>query len=543
MNTDLLQAVATRSFTPSARDCDRLVALFLQEQIDLPTLTRTLLRAQGAALAAVQRAMRGAQTGPRRELAQLLGRLAKETSDGQSLLGAMLSDADRKVARAAVIALGKFPRLDGKLERSLIDLWSAWPDAADRRALAETLGKTGGPSALALLEKADLAEHAVLNDAIAQAKRRLTRTQARELETADTERFFTEVPLPAPWPIGLRVRMGLQKHLSDELSQLGMVPTAFQPATQTEPLGCLFATWRDPLAVIYRLRTFVDFGFYIPLLDLHPDEKTAPARLAQALGQKDVQNLLRTLTRGSLRCRFEFGGLASRRDFVRRVAQALSEHAPWLLDDPKACPWQVLPRFSQHRITGLLLCPKPIADPRFAYRQDLVPAASHPTLAAALVKTLQPQPGDVLWDPFVGSGAELCEAHLRCPSARLLGSDIDDQALDATRRNARAVGASVELVRADALSFWPAGVSCVLTNPPMGRRVCRGEVVSLLERFADHVSRRLAAGGRFCWLNPVPRRLGEILGRHGLRKQTTTSVDMNGFWAELELWKKDSLGW
>ncbi|MFY0536671.1 TRM11 family SAM-dependent methyltransferase [Nannocystis pusilla] len=116
------------------------------------------------------------------------------------------------------------------------------------------------------------------------------------------------------------------------------------------------------------------------------------------------------------------------------------------------------------------------ADPRFSYRSGDVPAASHPTIAAALARLAEVRQDDVVWDPFVGSGLELCERGLLGPAASLLGTDLDPRALAVAAANLRNAGLRAELTQADATTHRPAGVTLIVTNPPMGRRVHRGDV-------------------------------------------------------------------
>jgi 23S rRNA G2445 N2-methylase RlmL len=180
-----------------------------------------------------------------------------------------------------------------------------------------------------------------------------------------------------------------------------------------------------------------------------------------------------------------------------------------------------------------------VGDPRFSYRQGDVPAASHPTIAAALARLAGAGPNDVVWDPFVGSGLELCERSLLGPSRRLLGTDLDVAALDVARENLRAAGArSFELVRADALAFRPAErPSVILTNPPMGRRVHRSaDLGALLERFVAHAAAVLAPDrGRLVWITPMPDRTGAAARRAGLSPQFERDVDMGGFRARMQV--------
>ena len=80
---------------------------------------------------------------------------------------------------------------------------------------------------------------------------------------------------------------------------------------------------------------------------------------------------------------------------------------------------------------------------------------------------------DVVWDPFVGAGAELVERALLGRYDEMIGTDTDADALAAAKANLKAAKvARVQLTRSDARKFLPRKpVTLVLTNPPMGRRV------------------------------------------------------------------------
>src|SRR6185312_7735419 len=137
-----------------------------------------------------------------------------------------------------------------------------------------------------------------------------------------------------------------------------------------------------------------------------------------------------------------------------------------------------------------------VADPRFAYRKGDVPAASHPTIAAALVRVAGVRDDDVVWDPFVGSGTELCERALAGPYRVLSGSDLDPAALAVARANLLAAGVpEPSLFEGDATRATPPGPAptLIVTNPPLGRRVQRTALLApMLERFLAHAARVLA---------------------------------------------------
>jgi 23S rRNA G2445 N2-methylase RlmL len=187
------------------------------------------------------------------------------------------------------------------------------------------------------------------------------------------------------------------------------------------------------------------------------------------------------------------------------------------------------------------ITPSALSDPRFEWRRGDVPAASHPTIAAALARVAGVEPADIVWDPFVGSGAELAERARLGPYRSLIGSDLDPRALGVARSNLDSVQVRARLEQADALLHSPQGVTLVITNPPMGRRASRERgLAGDLDRFVTHVAFVLRAGGRLVWIAPWPRRTRVVAERAGLRLDWSQVVDMGGFAAEMQRWTKPS---
>ena len=69
------------------------------------------------------------------------------------------------------------------------------------------------------------------------------------------------------------------------------------------------------------------------------------------------------------------------------------------------------------------------------YKEVHLPASLKPTVAAAMVRLTRPTPEDVFLDPMCGSGTILIERALAGRYAQLLGGDLDEEALEATRAN------------------------------------------------------------------------------------------------------------
>jgi predicted RNA methylase len=243
-------------------------------------------------------------------------------------------------------------------------------------------------------------------------------------------------------------------------------------------------------------------------------------------------------TEGPIRYRVAWAKGGKRRAVVWRVAENVASRSPDLVNDPTQATWEAVVYESASGPERILveLVPR-TDDPRFVYRRGDVPAASHPTIAAALVRIAGPRADDVVWDPFVGSGIELCERHVAGPYRRLIGSDRDAAALDAARANLDAVGARAAMLYAgDARTFVPPEApTLIITNPPMGRRVVRGsELEPLLAAVLTRAATILAPEGRLVWVSPLPRRLEGVIARAGLEIDQALEVDMGGFGARLQ---------
>ncbi len=126
-----------------------------------------------------------------------------------------------------------------------------------------------------------------------------------------------------------------------------------------------------------------------------------------------------------------------------------------------------------------------------------MPAASHPTIAAALIRAGGVKANDIVWDPFMGSGLELCERSVAGPYQLLIGTDRDPAALAIARENLAAAGARDPILMAgDATSIaLPGRPSLIVTNPPLGRRVERtAELAPMLDRLMARAARSLVKG-------------------------------------------------
>jgi 23S rRNA G2445 N2-methylase RlmL len=446
--------------------------------------------------------------------------MALETSHQglEQFLCARLTDPDPKTQRAAIIALGKLGRgLD-----ALLALWDAGVAIEQRRALANSFGKTGDSRALERLQtfKSDDPELSrIRNEALLKLERTLCRPSAGRVDLDATP--------PGPTAALLYCRRGLESFVQAELTG-GLEP-------RIVGAGRVAATLRGSLRSLLSARTALGFGF--PLATVAPTQNPSElaVAVAQAIAAERGFQLMAALTRGGLRYRIEWASAGRRRALTQRVAERVSRLRPELVNDPRAAAWQIVVAEGRHRVE-LELRPHQLDDPRFAYRKRLLPAASHPTIAAALAHVAGARADDVVWDPFVGSATELIERARLGPYRKLYGSDIDPDALEAGRDNLRAAGVDAELAIGDARTHQlPERPTLLLTNPPLGRRLLNStSVADLLARTLERAAELLPETGRLVWVSPAPALTVSRAARAGLKIELRQRIDMGGFDAEIQ---------
>jgi tRNA G10 N-methylase Trm11 len=137
----------------------------------------------------------------------------------------------------------------------------------------------------------------------------------------------------------------------------------------------------------------------------------------------------------------------------------------------------------------------------------------------------------------------LIERALLGGARALYGTDRAPAAIAAARANFAALGTkSVEmnLSCGDFRDFaanaprGPGGVTLILTNPPLGRRVPIGDVRQLLEDLFRVAADVLRPGGRLVLANP----LATDNPHPSLQLQSRQAVDFGGFDCRVELWRK-----
>ena len=231
--------------------------------------------------------------------------------------------------------------------------------------------------------------------------------------------------------IHLRGRKGLETIVRDEVQ--AQQSGKFRVVGMSSGLVSISPTAPFSLADVYALRCFGTAGFVLGTVNSADPERSAEA-LASLITSPLARRLLQTLTEGSIRYRLDFVSKGHQRGAVRLVANRAYAKCPEILNDPREACWTVAihPVGSSFSVE---LCPSWPQDPRFTYRQDDVPAASHPPLAACMARLAGAFDNEIVWDPFCGSGLELIERALLGGVRQIFGSDQSAEAVDIAGRN------------------------------------------------------------------------------------------------------------
>jgi len=529
-------AIADPGFTPSTRDLEALVDL-LADDARAKNAERAIARLGPVALERLEARFEEARPPVRGRIVRVIGRLANDgTSPGSgrdrqerartSLVGA-LKDPDPKARRNAAIALGH-ANADG-VEEALLQAWELDPRPEMRRSIAASLGKIGGGKALALLrEEASRTADPQMGRIVERAVMMLERTASR----SEPGRLVPELHAAAPTDVVALSRRGLEELLAEELAGVDAVRDV-RVAGPGQVRGRLVGA----MEAMFSARTMLSFSFPLPQV-WRPDGESEEEVLAASITSREARAIFANWTAGTVRYRIAWAGGGHKRATTWALAQLVARRAKDLVNDPTTSLWEVVID-SKGRLYDVAIAPRALADPRFAWRVADVPAASHPTVAAALARVGGMRDDDVVWDPFVGSGAELVERARLGPYRVLVGSDSDADALAIAAKNLSAAHVEARLERADALVHSPPGVTLIVTNPPMGRRASRvAGLADELDRFIAHAASVLRPRGRLVWIAPWPARTREAAMRAGLKLERAFLIDMGGFDAEMQRWIK-----
>ena len=445
----------------------------------------------------------------------------------------LLADPQAKVRRYAVVAL---PKLGGSLESeaALLALLDQPQPATELNYLSRSLEKIGGEPTLEKLQQLEQAD-----GALKQTEQKIKAQLARREPSA---RVLLNVKIrhTRGLRIHLRTRRGLETLLRDEFLAHPSLNQRFD-LVRVSP-ACVALSARGPFSLgqLYQLRTFASINLVLGSVAASVDNQATA--MAQLIASKQTQQLCGKLTDGQARYRLDFIRQKLPAGTVQDVVNQAFALCPTLLNDARQAPWAI-EIYPEKIGRSIELRPRVSPDPRFQYRVDDVPAATHQPLAAAMAQIAGVVPDEMLWDPFCGSGSELMERARLGPVQMMIASDSDETAIQVLRKNFAAVATTAESVAIHCCNFRhykkqteiaANSLSLILSNPPLGRRVRVTDLPGLINDLYRIAAETLRPGGRLVFINPLKLESPDP----SLQLAARYLVDLGGFNCRVEKWVK-----
>jgi len=112
------------------------------------------------------------------------------------------------------------------------------------------------------------------------------------------------------------------------------------------------------------------------------------------------------------------------------------------------------------------------------FRPYFHPTSMHPKIARVLVNLARVKKGDVVLDPFCGTGGILIEAGLI--GCKMIGQDISNEMVEGCKRNIEFYGLMGRIKKSDTLKEKLPQADAIVTDPPYGRSSYSSDDVLLL---------------------------------------------------------------
>jgi tRNA (guanine10-N2)-dimethyltransferase len=176
---------------------------------------------------------------------------------------------------------------------------------------------------------------------------------------------------------------------------------------------------------------------------------------------------------------------------------------------------------SEKFIFGLKLAeilPKPFVERRPRKKPFFHPSAMSAKLTRCMVNLAKPKTGELLLDPFCGTGSTLIEAALI--GCRVLGLDIKRRMVRGSLKNLTYFNIKPEgVIVSDARSAPITKVDCIVTDPPYGRSATtlRRTTKQIVEEVLVTANSMLDKSRRICIAAPKTLNVGRMGAAFGYR--------------------------
>ena len=454
----------------------------------------------------------------------------EERGEVRRWLMGLLNDPAEKIRRYAMAALPKIGS-GPREEKALVSLLQKTDLEREKSFLGRALDKIGGSATL----------EAMGGRLRPETEQRVKANIARS-ESPSSIRLHYRLSNFSGLRIHLRGRKGLEGMLRAEVEEYIREKGKFRLEEVESGLVAMTPVAAFSLEDIYALRCFGTIGLVLGRTKNRASDKDAMEEMASLIASGLSQRVLETFTEGSIRYRLNFVERGPQRAALRLLVDRAYAMCPAILNDARNAPWAV-DIHPAGRWNTVELRPRISPDPRFLYRQQDIPAASHPPLAACMARLGGFRENEVIWDPFCGSGLELIERTLLGGVRRVHGTDRSEEAIAITRTNFTAAKAGSVESSFDCCDFrdfakvqglGPNSVTLIITNPPMGKRVPIPNLHGLIQDLFSVAAKVLLPGGRLVFANPL-----RMNSPHPcLKLKSRQVVDFGGFDCRVELYVK-----
>lgn len=445
---------------------------------------------------------------------------AAQKAEVRKWLVGLLQDPAEKIRR---YAMGALPKLGSgaQEEAALLELLKANSTDREKSFLEESLNKIGG-------------EQTLQNTGLSAQTQQKVQAAVTRQNVQTKIRLDGSLKTSPGLRLHLHCRKGLEDIVRDELESSARAGDLFRILEVRPGLVAIAPEADFSLGDVFSLRCFGTLGLVI---SSDANRGTEAEKIVAAITSRQSLEILRAFTEGPIRYRLDFIGKGHQRGAIRVVANRVFGLCPEILNDAKSAPWAV----DIHGNGVVELRPRFVPDPRFVYREQDVPAASHPPLAASLARLADRARDEVVWDPFCGSGLEIVESALLGGVKKVYGTDLSEVAIGITKKNFQAAGlgrTEAEFVCCDFRDFarklGSGSVSLLVTNPPLGRRVPIASIRQLIADLFFAAARVLRPEGRLVFINPLPAQ-----GTHpAFQLVSRRKVDLGGFECRMEMYRK-----
>jgi len=162
--------------------------------------------------------------------------------------------------------------------------------------------------------------------------------------------------------------------------------------------------------------------------------------------------------------------------------------------------------------------PKQFLERRPRKRPFFHPTAMQAKLGRTMVNLAQPKTGDLILDPFCGTGGMLIEAGLM--GFRIIGFDAKPHMLRGGVKNIKHFGVEAEgFAIADARCPPVTKVDCIVTDPPYGRSASTlgAKTRYIIEDFLARIGDSLSKGAKICMAAPKKIHISETAEAAGFK--------------------------